>query len=728
MPSASGSAKPDSLSGEAPDGVPSTAEAALETLDRHFGFREFRHGQLPVVEALAEGRDALVVMPTGGGKSLCYQLPALMLDGVTLVVSPLIALMKDQVDALERRGIPATVINSTLSLPEQRDRLRQMREGAYKLVYIAPERFRSEAFCQSLREVPVALLAIDEAHCLSQWGHDFRPDYLRLGQARQAMGNPQTAGFTATATPEVRRDIIEILGLSDPFITVTGFSRPNLSFRVTQCDNHAQKYQRLEALVEEHGTGIVYCATRKRVEEVSDSLTSLGVKLVAYHGGMDDREREEAQNAFLNRKRDVAVATNAFGMGIDRSDVRFVAHFDVPGSPEAYYQEAGRAGRDGEPGFCELLFNYADTSTQEFFIEGANPPPSLIRHVYDILRAHATDGVALVPIRDLAASVGAKNDMGVSSALSILGRHGHIMRFDVAGERTRGTRLLRPEVSGARLELDEAALMEKSRRDHAKLESMVKYAYGAGCRQEWMLHYFGEEESSPCGTCDQCAGRHSGSLRSLTESELLLVQKALAGVARASRRTSTGWEPRFGKGKIVQMLTGSQASEVISAGLDQLSTYGILKAEGTAFVYALLNELEKSGLLLTERGAYPLVALTSRGAEAMRGGRDFRMHWPETAPAAHPAKTRKGKSSKTPVVLREVGFDAALFEKMRALRLRLAKEQGNLPAFAIFTDKTLESLTRLRPQTIEQGLTIPGIGTAKAERFLAPFLELIREH
>lgn len=706
-----------------------TAALAVGTLERYFGFREFRPGQLPVVEALAEGKDALVIMPTGGGKSLCYQLPALMLDGVTLVVSPLIALMKDQVDALDRRGIPAAVINSTLSLPEQRDRLRQMREGAFKLVYIAPERFRSEAFCNSLREVPVALFAIDEAHCLSQWGHDFRPDYLRLGQARTALGNPQTAAFTATATPEVRQDIVKTLGLVDPFVTVTGFSRANLSFRVTECPSHAKKYQRIESLIEEHGTGIIYCATRKRVEEVSDSLRALKVSLVSYHGGMDDREREEAQDAFLSRRKDIAVATNAFGMGIDRSDVRFVAHFEVPGSPEAYYQEAGRAGRDGEPGVCELLFNYADTSTQEFFLEGANPPLSLIRAVYDALRVYAKGSDALVPIRDLASAVGAKNDMGVSSALSILGRCGAIQRFDVPGERMRGTRLLRPELASHQLDLNAATIQEKARRDQAKLEAMVSYAYGTDCRQEWMLRYFGEADSSPCGTCDRCQSRFGGSHRQLTEVEFLLVQKALAGVARASRRTATGWEPRFGKGKIVQMLTGSQAAEVLSAGLDRLSTYGLLKTEGSAFVYALLNELENSGLLHTERGAYPLVGLTPRGTEVMKGDRSVRIHWPEVLPdVPRSPKAKRSKTAGDSLPLEEVGFDAALYEKLRTLRRQIAKEQGNLPAFAVFADKTLEALTRLRPQTKEQALGVPGIGAAKAERFLAPFLEVLREH
>ena len=328
-----------------------------EALEKHFGFGEFLAGQEQVVSSLLSGQDALVVMPTGGGKSLCYQLPALVMDGVTIVVSPLIALMKDQVDGLLKKGVAVTMINSTLSPDEQRDRIRRMREGEFKLVYVAPERFRSENFVSALQQVPIALFAVDEAHCLSAWGHDFRPDYLRLKYALEKLGYPQTAAFTATATPVVRQDILEHLKLRDPAVSISGFERPNLSLRVTQCSGNKEKYARLKSVVDEQQTGIVYCATRKKVVEVSESLASMGVNVVAYHGGMDDKARAEAQDAFLNGTSDVAVATNAFGMGIDRSDVRFVVHFELPGSIEAYYQEAGRAGRDGERAVCELFFN-----------------------------------------------------------------------------------------------------------------------------------------------------------------------------------------------------------------------------------------------------------------------------------------------------------------------------------------------------------------------------------
>ena len=297
-----------------------------EALERHFGFTGFLDGQEEVIREIVGGRDGLVVMPTGGGKSLCFQIPALCFDGVTLVVSPLIALMKDQVDALAGRGIDATVINSTLTWPEQRERLDGLREGRYKLVYVAPERFRAASFLDALRGVRIALFAIDEAHCLSQWGHDFRPDYLRLGKALEAIGRPQCVALTATATPIVREDILKTLGLREPFERVSGFARPNLSLAITAVEGAAQKDERLRSMIAAHKTGIVYCATRKKVEAVSETLASWGVKCVAYHGGMADSERERAQEVFIRRQADVAVATNAFGMGIDRPDVRFVVH------------------------------------------------------------------------------------------------------------------------------------------------------------------------------------------------------------------------------------------------------------------------------------------------------------------------------------------------------------------------------------------------------------------
>ena len=702
----------------------------VAALERHFGFGEFLPGQEPVVSSLLAGRDTLAVMPTGGGKSLCYQLPAMVMEGVTLVVSPLIALMKDQVDGLVRKGVPATMINSTLTPAEQTDRLREISAGKFKLVYIAPERFRSSAFIRALKGVPIALVAVDEAHCLSQWGHDFRPDYLRLSEALEVLEHPQTAAFTATATPEVREDILKVLKLRDPFVSISGFERPNLSLRVTHCEGHREKYARLKELVETHRTGIVYCSTRKRVEEVSASLSGMGVKLVAYHGGMEDKDREWAQNVFLDRTYDVAVATNAFGMGIDRADVRFVAHFDVPGSIEAYYQEAGRAGRDGEPSECELLFNYADTRTQEFFIEGNNPGADVIRDLYAVLRklnGSVNDGV-LLSIQELTETLNLKNSMQVSSAISHLVRSGHIERYDVPGERTRGTRLVDPSLKADDLPIDEDALFEKERRDRSKLEAMIKFCYERQtCRQQWILEYFGESESTPCGTCDFCAEDRWRDQRGPTEEEALIVQKALSGIARTCGKTPVGdWEGRFGKGKIVSMLTGAKSADLSASRLDSLSTYGILKSEGSAYVFALLSELEKAGFVATRKTPYPLLGLTRRGAEVMKGDVRYRMAWPDRARVAKPGREKETVKGTPARGLGDLAFDEELFEKLKAVRKRLAEEAGNVPPYVIFGNTVLECFARLRPTTTEQAMKIHGVGKVKAERYLEPFLEVMR--
>jgi ATP-dependent DNA helicase RecQ len=631
------------------------------------------------------------------------------------VVSPLIALMKDQVDALVAKGIPATLINSTVPWDEQRRRLDGMRSGEFKLVYVAPERFRAESFLRALDGVEVSLFAVDEAHCLSQWGHDFRPDYMRLGRALEKIGRPQCVALTATATPMVRQDILKVLQLREPFEVVSGFSRPNLSLTITAVDKKAHKLARLREVVTANKTGIVYCATRKRVEEVSETLASWGIKVIAYHGGMNDAERAEAQDAFLNRKADVAVATNAFGMGIDRADVRFVLHYEIPGSIEAYYQEAGRAGRDGEAAVCELLFNYADTRTQEFFIEGANPGAPAIRDVYRYLLDEADAEHELHrSIEEITEGAGLKNGMAVGSALATLARARYIERFDIPGKRRRGTRLKRPDVFPEALEIDEEALEEKERRDREKLKAMVEMCYARACRQQWILEYFGETDAGTCGTCDVCRD-DGGDEREPTDDEHLVVRKALSGVARMSRRTPAGWEGRFGRGKIVLMLTGSRSQEVVAAGLDRLSTYGILKDQGSGYVNALFRAMTDAGLLRVEAGEYPLLTLSERGERVMKGGANYRLAWP--------ARGRGGESG---VELEDRGFDPGLYAALRDLRMKLAKAQ-QVPPYVIFGNRTLEALARYQPGNLEEGLAVPGVGEVKAQRYLRPFLDLIRD-
>ncbi|HZB43711.1 MAG TPA: ATP-dependent DNA helicase RecQ, partial [Pyrinomonadaceae bacterium] len=431
-------------------------DEALAALRKFFGFEDFREGQREVVEAVLEGHDTVVVMPTGGGKSLCYQLPALMREGVTVVVSPLIALMKDQVDALHARGLPATFINSSIDFEEQKARVAGLRQGHFKLVYVAPERFRSGHFVETLQRAEISLFAVDEAHCISSWGHDFRPDYLRLKTFLSQIGHPQTLALTATATPYVRSDIIEQLQLREPRAFVSGFDRPNLSLYVVHTQKEREKIAHVRSLAEEEykgQSGIIYASTRKAVEQVAGRLREAKLNAVGYHAGMADEERARAQDDFMAGRAQMIVATNAFGMGIDKPDIRFVTHYQMPGSVEAYYQEIGRAGRDGKPSSCVLLFNYADKRTQDYFIEGSYPPPELIAKVYEALVSTGQKRIEL-STREIAARASVRNEMAVQSALITLEKAGHIER-GAAGENRAGIRLLMPpqaarEAVGAR--------------------------------------------------------------------------------------------------------------------------------------------------------------------------------------------------------------------------------------------------------------------------------------
>lgn len=394
--------------------------AAREALERHFGYTDFRPGQREAIGAVLAGRDALVIMPTGSGKSLCYQIPALVLPGITLVVSPLIALMQDQVAALQRAGLPATLVNSTLVPEELESRVEEAVAGHVKLLYLAPERFGSPAFRRALPRMRVGFVAVDEAHCVSEWGHDFRPSYLRLPEVWPLIGSPPVLALTATATPEVRRDIIAHVGLRRPRLVVRGFDRPNLRWQVRREEKLAGKCRALLSAVEAgSGSSVIYASTRKMVEAATELLRSAGASAVAYHAGLPREARAEAQEAWTSGRVPVVVATNAFGMGIDKPDVRRVIHFQMPGSLEAYYQEAGRAGRDREPADCLLLHGYGDRFIHEFFIRSAYPPREVVVATYRALARAAAAGPARAS-RFVGRVPGAKSEREVYSALRIL--------------------------------------------------------------------------------------------------------------------------------------------------------------------------------------------------------------------------------------------------------------------------------------------------------------------
>jgi ATP-dependent DNA helicase RecQ len=606
---------------------------AITSLREHFGFDNFREGQREVIESVLAGKDVVVVMPTGSGKSLCYQLPAMMLDGVTVVVSPLIALMKDQVDALRARGLPATFVNSSIPESEQRARIESLRRREHKLVYVAPERFRSSRFNAALKSIPISLFAVDEAHCISTWGHDFRPDYLRLRHVIHSLGNIRTLALTATATPYVRSDIIQQLGLDRPQTFVSGFDRPNLRIEVIHTEKEREKIIHIKRLAQSHeGSGIVYASTRKAVEQVGQELKRLGLRVATYHAGMTDAVRVRAQEDFMNGRTQMIVATNAFGMGIDKSDIRFVAHYQIPGSIEAYYQEIGRAGRDGLPSTCALLFNYADKNTHDFFIEGSYPDLPLIKAVYNALVATGLKQIELSSAQ-IAKLAGQRNEMAIQSALYLLERAGHIERTAPTPNRAEnGKRVARSIVlidasPATPLRVDPRQVAGRADLERRKLRELIDLCYTEDCYRSHILNYFGDRHHPPkCGGCGNCKPRivepsivdlkdQSIALtdwkpRSLTDDEMLRVRKILACAKRMNGR--------FGKKLLAGTLRGSAAKQLVKARLNELSTYGLLREMSHDELELYIDSLVSAGCLRVVGRQYPTISTTDLGDRVMR--------------------------------------------------------------------------------------------------------------
>ena len=608
---------------------------AVSSLRKHFGFDDFREGQRDVIGSILEGKDAVVVMPTGSGKSLCYQLPAMILEGATLVVSPLIALMKDQVDALRARGLPATFINSSIPESEQRARIEALRRHEHKLVYVAPERFRSSRFNSALQSIPISLFAVDEAHCISTWGHDFRPDYLRLKHVIRSLPQVQTLALTATATPYVRSDIIQQLGLNQPQTFVSGFDRPNLSIEVIHTEKEREKIAHIKRLAQKiRGSGIIYASTRKAVEQVGNKLQQAGLSVVIYHAGMTDAQRVKAQDAFMSGRKQMIVATNAFGMGIDKPDIRFVVHYQMPGSLEAYYQEIGRAGRDGLPSTCVLLFNYADKNTHDFFIEGSYPDISVIKQVYDSLASTELKRIEL-STSEIARRSGERNEMAVQSALYVLERAGHIQRTaPVLNRAVRGAQQGRSIVMldatpAAQLRVDPKDVSRRGELERRKLREIIDFCYTDYCYRAHILRYFGDRQHKrQCGTCGNCQPKTAEPLdlaeqmvelpslpidltpRPLNDDELLRVRKILACAKRMNGR--------FGKKMLIQTLRGSAAKPVLTAQLNELSTYGLLKDMAQDELQLYIDALINARCLRVKGGAYPTISTTELGDRVMR--------------------------------------------------------------------------------------------------------------
>jgi ATP-dependent DNA helicase RecQ len=543
-------------------------DEARRVLSRQFGYPDFRVGQIDVVASVLDGHDTLGVLPTGGGKSLCYQVPALVVDGLTVVVSPLISLMKDQVDRLESRGVQATYVNSTLGAEEVGNRLRRAAAGELKLLYVAPERLEGESLQASLRQCRIALLAVDEAHCISEWGHEFRPSFRRIAAARSRLAIPQVVAVTATATPRVRADIANQLGMRRPRIIVGGFDRPNLHYRAHECADDGEKDLALTRIAREHERpAIVYASTRTTVERLARRLTRAGIPALPYHGGLADDYRREVQESFMSGRVDTIVATNAFGMGIDKPNVRLVAHYAIPGTLEAYYQEAGRAGRDGQPARCVLVYSQRDRYTHEWFINCMYPPQRDVEDLYrSLCAAHddgrifagfaSLDGAAMrflksrrivlerkpkrwsFELRLLATPDRIRRDVRDDADLTLLRhlwrRHRSTLYQGVVAdlgrlralapepkrlalERLRdrqfldyqpvggGTYLAKPEEALTSFGINWVALARRRDAELTKLDMMQAYAMTTNCRRANVLRYFGEHVARMrCGACDNC--------------------------------------------------------------------------------------------------------------------------------------------------------------------------------------------------------------------------------
>jgi len=473
-----------------------------QILKQYFGYNSFRGKQEEIIKRIVEEKKhSLVLMPTGSGKSLCYQVPALCFDNSTIVISPLIALMQDQVDVLRKKNIPAAFINSTLSKQEREKRLAQFVEGKIKLLYVTPERFRKPDFIEQIQKVKIDLLAVDEAHCISEWGHDFRPDYSRIGEFRDLMGNPLTIALTATATHDVQKDIVKKLNINKNDIKLfhQGIERPNLRLESVDVFDDKEKLREIISTLEKYdGCGIIYFSLIKTLERFSEILGDKGFKHGVYHGKLEDKQRKSMQRDFLSGKQKLILATNAFGMGIDKADIRFVIHAEVPSSIESYYQEIGRAGRDGKDSLCLLLYNQEDLYTQMEFIKWSNPDANFYSALYDILKRETglinSSGVDYIREQ---ISYKNKNDFRVETALAMLDRYG-VTEGEVEKQNLQIVTEL-PDILQ-----DEDHFKEKLLNDNKKLLSVVNYFRGEKCRRVFISDYFGFPGENACGNCDNC--------------------------------------------------------------------------------------------------------------------------------------------------------------------------------------------------------------------------------
>lgn len=601
-------------------------------LQKYFGYSSFRQGQKEITESILSGRDTLGVMPTGAGKSICYQVPALLREGISIVISPLISLMQDQVTSLVQSGIRAAYLNSSLTQNQLDAVIRNAEKGMYKLIYVAPERLESGAFLSFAENADIFMITVDEAHCISQWGQDFRPSYMTIPRFIEKLPRrPVVTAFTATATDRVRQDIVRLLEMKDPYTLVTGFDRKNLYFEVrTPADRYAALRQLVKKYDEEGRSGIVYCSTRKNVEKIAERLSEEGFGATSYHGGMDENERFENQEDFIYDRKTVMVATNAFGMGIDKSNVSYVIHFNMPKDVESYYQEAGRAGRDGSPADCILLYSGADIHTAQFLINKSYEQSELSPEEAQVLRD----------------------------------------------------------------------------RDMKRLKDMITYCTGTECLRSYILRYFGESSAGECGNCSICCSDEP------YEDITVDSQKIMSCIIRSGQR--------YGVKMVCDMLRGSENEKVTSAGLDNLSTYGIMGDVSEKRIRSIIDRLILQGYIEKTEGEYPILRVKQSAAAVLKGSEKISARLPKE----EEPKRRKLAAA---TAVSSFNADPKLLAALKELRSKIASAQG-VPAYVVFADSALLDMCAKLPRTEREFLEVSGVGAVKLERYGADFMNVIAEY
>lgn len=609
-----------------------------QVLKKYFGYETFRDGQEELIDTLLEKNDVFGIMPTGAGKSICYQIPALMFDGITLVISPLISLMKDQVAALNQAGIYAAFLNSSLTQGQYFKALEFAKTGKYKIIYVAPERLLTESFLSFALHANISFISVDEVHCVSQWGQDFRPSYLKIVEfINRLPKRPVVGAFTATATSVVRDDVMRILQLKQPKVITTGFDRKNLSFHVkTTKEKDAEMF----SVIAEHGDdcGIIYCITRKLVEEVYEKLNRRGIAVSKYHAGLPDEERRQNQDDFIYGRKQIMVATNAFGMGIDKPDVRYVIHYNMPKNMESYYQEAGRAGRDGEEAECILLYSAQDVHTNQFFIDNNR-----------------------------------ENE-----------------------------------------ELSELELEAVKEKDRERLKKMTYYCYTSDCLRSYMLNYFGEKTTGYCGNCSNCLSHYE-------EVDVSKYARIILCCVEESRE-------RYGMTVILETLRGSRSEKLERNGMVDNSYYGAVREISLARLKQIGQHLLTKGYLAQTDDGYAVLKLTETSYDITVKGEPILMKLPkEKVQTTVTGMVKLKEEGKKAFRQRAVSHNPQLYEMLRELRNETAR-QMRVPAYVVFTDKTLLEMSTYLPVTRDEMMMISGVAQAKYEKYGQDFVTVIKKY